>query len=304
MMTASRVPDDTCSRASNLLEGLPLKARILNLLFLCSTFFFGLILIPTVASAQFADEEAYEAEQMNYSWDGWMPFQSSLSPRRDIRLLNWNLSNANPPAPIEDYNRQRHFGGWLSFRDDQSCLDVRNRVLVRDSHERVQLKESNPCKIQSGLWHDPYSGEYFENPQKVDIDHMVPLKDAYINGAWKWTSQQRCLYANYMGFRDHLKAVSKYQNVVKSDKDPSRYIPPHEQYRCEYLKKWLTIKLIWKLSLHVEEARSIQQRVQREGCDPKDFVLTTNELNEQRRKIQELLPICAFRSSQDFIDFN
>jgi len=262
---------------------------------------FGLLAFSWSAQAVQLAETLETWHQAAYSWQQLAPMGQVGQPgpsQGQLSLLRWNDSDQEPPAPPVAYNRLAHFGGWLSIKDDRSCLDVRNRVLIRDSRREVALKPDNPCKIMAGHWDDPYTGQVLTVPREVDVDHMVPLKNAFVTGAWQWGNDARCLYANYMGFQDHLKSVEKRQNILKSDKDPSQYMPPNREYRCQYLKDWLTIKLIWRLALKVDEARAIRALVQSENCDPRDFVYSTQELRDQRRKIQALVPICAFKNQQ------
>lgn len=259
----------------------------------------GTLLSQTTFSSEI-DTSALRQSQ-SYSWQSFHNLVPTAQSQSYIFLLKWNDSLQNPPPPPVPYQREVHFKGWLSIKDDRSCLDVRNRVLIRDSLRGVQLKPDNPCKVQSGVWYDPYTDRTFTNPTDLGIDHFVPLKNAYINGAWRWSPQQRCLYANYMGFDDHLKAVLQRENGIKGEKDPSRYMPPNRKYRCDYLKRWLAIKLIWKLSLHVEEAQAIRRLVQTERCNPQEFVFTQQELRNQRQKIQNLLPICSFTNPNSMV---
>lgn len=46
----------------------------------------------------------------------------------------------------------------------------------------------NACVATAGSWTSPYDGATWEATSDVDIDHMVPLKAA-------WIVSGRCLYA-------------------------------------------------------------------------------------------------------------
>lgn len=217
----------------------------------------------------------------------------SLPGSPKINLLKWNESLQDPPEPTEHYSRVHHFGEWITLNQDtQSCLDTRNRVLIRDSIQPIQMRPNNPCKVGTGAWYDPYTDTVFNNSTQVQIDHFVPLKDTYINGAWKWNYQTRCVYGNYMGFKDHLKPVSGRANMVKSDHSPVDYMPENEAYKCEYLKTWLSIKLIWRLGMQRSEAQTIRQLVKEGNCDTSQFTFSTADLQNQRSRIQSMLPIC------------
>ena len=92
-----------------------------------------------------------------------------------------------------------------------------------------------------------------------------------------------------MGYRDHLKPIIIKTNRIKSARNPSEYMPPHQAYRCEYLKNWLTIKLIWKLGMQREEAKAIKELVLQERCDTSQFTFPTAELQSQRASVQNML---------------
>lgn len=50
-------------------------------------------------------------------------------------------------------------------------------VLKRDG-ENVEV--SDTCKVQSGTWVSPYDGVTVTSATKIDIDHFVPLENAWI----------------------------------------------------------------------------------------------------------------------------
>ena len=48
-----------------------------------------------------------------------------------------------------------------------------------------------PQIVKSGFWLDPYSGKFFSKASKLDIDHIVPLKNAYEFGAEIWSKKSK-----------------------------------------------------------------------------------------------------------------
>lgn len=50
-------------------------------------------------------------------------------------------------------------------------------VLKRDG---TDVKTNNACVAESGNWVSPYDGVKFTAARDLDIDHMVPLKNAWI----------------------------------------------------------------------------------------------------------------------------
>lgn len=142
-----------------------------------------------------------------------------------------------------------------------TCLDVRQKVLADESLVPVTIIR---CQVASGLWSDPYTGFTITNPGMLDIDHLVPLKEAHESGGYAWPLQVRYAYANYLGYDDHLVAVYNSENRRKGARDPAGYLPPNEAVRCEYLEAWIRIKYDWGLSMDPREVNSIAAALQ--GC--------------------------------------
>lgn len=199
----------------------------------------------------------------------------------------------NPEVTVEAYDRIKHFGGWVKNKKSGDCFNTRNKVLVRDNVGTIVLKESNKCSVATGEWIDAYSGRTMTDAQaEIQIDHMVPLKEAYISGAHKWTFKERCLYGNYLGYKNHLVSASGEENNEKSAKTPEDYMPPKQEYKCEYLKDWLKIKSFWGLSLVPEEMKAIKELVAENHCDTSVFSVTKQELQEQENFFKANADLC------------
>lgn len=199
----------------------------------------------------------------------------------------------NPEVTVEAYERVYHFGGWVKNKKSGDCFNTRNKVLVRENTGTIALKESNKCSVATGEWNDVYSGRTMTDAQaEIQIDHMVPLKEAYISGAHKWTFKERCLYGNYLGYKNHLVAVSGEENNEKSAQTPEDYMPSNPSYQCEYLKDWLKIKSYWGLSLVPEEMKAIRKLVEENNCDKSDFTVTKSELEEQEKFFKANAELC------------
>lgn len=207
-----------------------------------------------------------------------------------IDLLDMDHVMTQFPLPKVAYNRSLHFGGWIHRSDDHSCFDTRGLVLERDSDGPV--KANTHCTVQSGLWHEPYTGQDYTQAKDLQIDHLVPLKNAYMSGAFEWDSARRCLYANYMGNKFHLLSVSGHENMSKSDKSPLEYIPPNQKFECQYLKNWLEVKYIWDLRMTPKEISAIFQSIKDKACDLKSFKIDQNEYQEQLNYMAENQNLC------------
>ena len=106
----------------------------------------------------------------------------------------------------------------------------------------------------SGLWIDSYTGDIERDASKLDIDHLVPLAEAFRSGADKWNSQERRAFANDP---QNLVITSRNINRAKGDYDPASWLPKTPFTRCRYLTTWLTIKTKWKLIMDEIEAQQI-----------------------------------------------
>ena len=142
------------------------------------------------------------------------------------------------------------FKHWIDANGN-GC-DTREEVLIAESQSKPQV-DAYGCKVIEGDWLSPYDNVMHTNPSNLDIDHMVPLKEAWDSGAWNWTAAQRQTFANDLSDPRALIAVTAGQNRSKSDRDPSNWIPPQKSYVCTYLSEWVAIKARWNLSMDQSE---------------------------------------------------
>jgi hypothetical protein len=152
---------------------------------------------------------------------------------------------------MSGYSRDR-FPHWIS--QGGGC-DTRDVVLKRDGQN---VKATADCKITSGTWVSPYDNKTYTDPQKLDVDHMVPLADAWRAGAASWTDDKRSLFANDLT-HPQLLAVSLTQNRSKGDQDPSTWKPASQAYWCTYAERWVAVKVYWQLSVTTAEQSALNQ---------------------------------------------
>jgi hypothetical protein len=133
-----------------------------------------------------------------------------------------------------------------------SC-DTRETVLKRDGTSVVQ---SSACAATSGRWFSPYDGATWTAAADVDIDHVVPLKNAWISGASSWTTAKRETYANDLT-RPQLIAVTDNVNSAKGDKSPDAWKPPLTSYYCTYARMWVAVKYYWALRITSAEKTAL-----------------------------------------------
>ena len=144
---------------------------------------------------------------------------------------------------VTRYNRD-DWGDWAD--EDNDGLNTRHEVLARESSVKPVISNN---RVISGKWYDKFTGKYFTNAKDLDIDHLVPLKNAHISGASNWSKEKKNEYYNYMKNENHLVAVSKGANRSKGDKSPVEWLPPNEEYQCEYVREWYKIKTDWGLTI-------------------------------------------------------
>ncbi|MBX3041418.1 MAG: HNH endonuclease [Bdellovibrionaceae bacterium] len=219
-------------------------------------------------------------------------FQRSLQEAGVLNLMDWVTNNQPAPRPQEKYQRQNQFGAWLVRTPSKNCYDTRAMVLMRESQRPTTPWSVDPCYVAGGAWLEPYRGQPIQDAQKLQIDHVVALKNAYISGAFAWNNKTRCAYANFLGNRYHLLPVESSANTSKGDATPARWLPPNAGFRCAYLSAWLRIKTTWKLMMSEEEAQAIYQQVREFNCRPADFQMTRQELQEQRKLVSRGVAEC------------
>lgn len=149
------------------------------------------------------------------------------------------------------------------------CFTVRDKVLNEESVVPVRTVTAGGgrCRIVEGQWNDPYTGQIITDAAQLQIDHVVPLKEAYASGGFAWDRDRRHQYANDLTFMDHLIAVFGPENGRKSDRDPADYLPTLEVYRCQYLYNWIIIKGRWDLAIDPREQQAIAEGI-RQRCTP------------------------------------
>lgn len=99
---------------------------------------------------------------------------------------------------------------------------------------------------------------------KLDIDHVVPLAEAWDSDASEWSAQRRQAYANDLDSERSLETVTARSNRQKSDQDPATWWVPSEQALCQYLSDWVRVKTRWKLPIDEAEKKALVQ--QAAGC--------------------------------------
>ena len=160
------------------------------------------------------------------------------------------------PEHVGGYNRDL-FADW--YDADRNGCNTRKEVLIAESLDPVQIGSS--CSITGGRWFSIYDNVETTDSSSFDIDHMVPLSEAWDSGAWNWNADQRKHYANDLDQPFFLIAVTASSNRSKSDRDPAEWMPPNSGYHCEYVRIWIQIKRAWDLSVDQAEHDYLAQKL-------------------------------------------
>ncbi len=275
------------------------------------------LLFPLLTTAVFTFSSAFAADDIGEQpispqtkfivnepagpWVSLAPFRSPIEVAADLLtgaikaitlpLLKWDRIIVKT-GPEKKYDRIPQFGKWEQDPDTGKCYNTRTRTLIRDSKVPVTFDTKNNCLVSAGQWNDPYTGQTYTKALEIQIDHFVPLKNAFDSGAWRWSKQLRCLYANYMKNSFHLVSASGHENTVKSDQGPEGYMPPNQAFSCTYLQRWLMVKLIWHMEMNENEVLAITNLGKKFGCKESDFNISSSDLLKQRIAIQKPYRMC------------
>ncbi|MGC5387430.1 HNH endonuclease family protein [Micromonospora sp. NBRC 110037] len=171
-------------------------------------------------------------------------------PSRATAQSQLNALTVAAQGSMAGYSRDL-FPHWITIT---GACNTREQVLKRDG---TSVVVDSSCAATSGRWYSPYDGATWYAASDVDIDHVVPLAEAWRSGANSWTTSRRQSFANDLT-RPQLIAVTDNVNQAKGDQDPSTWQPPLTSYRCTYSKMWITVKYNWGLTLQSSEKSALQ----------------------------------------------
>ncbi len=161
-------------------------------------------------------------------------------------------------APKTGYDRVADFGeAWLDV-DGNGC-DTRDDILARDLTDVVRR---DGCVVLSGTLADPYTGTsipFVRGPDtsaRIQIDHVVPLLDAWRTGARALTQEARERLANDPL---NLVAVDGPTNQRKGAGNAATWLPPAKAYRCEYAARQVAVKSAYGLWVVPAERAALER---------------------------------------------
>ncbi|CRK44498.1 hypothetical protein BN1723_006150 [Verticillium longisporum] len=115
-------------------------------------------------------------------------------------------------GPQTGYSRDL-FPHWHTV---SGACNTRETVLIRDG---TNVVTSSACAATSGTWVSPFDGARWTAASDVDIDHMVPLSNAW--------------------------------------KSPDAWKPPLTSFYCTYARSWVAVKSYWALTITSAEKTAL-----------------------------------------------
>lgn len=153
---------------------------------------------------------------------------------------------SKPEGSKTGYERDK-FNVWASQPTAGSGCDTRAVLLEQES--TTPVNKNSRCTVTAGSWNDPYSGKPVDSPRGVQVDHMIPLAQAWRSGANEWSPKLRERFANDLQ-HGNLVVANSHDNNEKSDQDPARWLPPHDQ--CGYAARYVHTYAYWSGQAHKE----------------------------------------------------
>ncbi len=175
-------------------------------------------------------------------------------PSKTTAQSELNALTVRSEGSTTGYSRDL-FPHWIAIAGN---CNAREMVLKRDGSG---VNVDAACYPTSGSWYSQYDAVTVGSPSGVDIDHVVPLAEAWRSGANSWTTSRRQSFANDLT-RPALIAVSASSNRSKGDQDPAAW-KPRTSYHCTYSKMWIRTKYHWGLRLQSSEKSALQGMLNR-----------------------------------------
>lgn len=164
-------------------------------------------------------------------------------------------------APKTGYARSEFGQRWKDI--DRNGCDQRNDILARDLQN---VDAPGGCKVLTGTLQDPYTGKtiHFQRGQNtsslVQIDHVVPLADAWQKGAQQLSYEEREQFANDPR---NLLAVDGSANQAKGAGDAATWLPANKSFRCQYVTIQIEVKAAYRLWVTQAEKDAMTRELSR-----------------------------------------
>ncbi|MFD9869077.1 HNH endonuclease family protein [Streptomyces niveus] len=213
---------------------------------------FSILMLTGVHPAQ-AVPVASPASSVSAASAQAMPEPVDVATARGLLDILTVAEEVTPPG----YSRAK-FPHWST---QSGTCDTREVALKRDGRN---VEQDAQCRAISGTWYSEFDGATWIDASDLDIDHVVPLKQAWKSGAADWPVNKRRQFANDLTL-PQIIAVTDNVNQSKGDKDPGKWVPPLASYHCTYARAWTQVKHHYELT--VDQAEKVALAGMLDTCD-------------------------------------
>ncbi|MEX5271147.1 HNH endonuclease family protein [Kocuria sabuli] len=151
------------------------------------------------------------------------------------------------------YDRDKQFGVWKDA--DRDCQNTRAEVLLQETRAAATYTTTGRCTVKGGKWVTSWDGRTHTSATSVQIDHTVPVHEAWGSGARSWTQAKRVAFYNDLGDRRALNAQTSALNSSKGARGPEDWLPAKN--RCGYVGEWVAVKIRWGLKVDSREKSAL-----------------------------------------------
>jgi hypothetical protein len=208
------------------------------------------------------------------------PFNCSFDYNKKGELNYYNSTVNCYSGPTHSYSRG-YFGGWTDPLNI-GC-DTRDKLLYSSAENKDTLvykikKNKETCTPEKGEWKTYFDNKTatFDDSSDLEIDHTVPLKNAWLMGAYKWKPWQLETYANDMT-PGHLEVMEGNANSSKSSESIDQWNPRdhyekkksiivNDDVNCIYAANYAAVKHRWNLNLTDKEYKKLNDILLNNKC--------------------------------------
>lgn len=196
------------------------------------------------------------------------------------RLITAAMAAASLVATAADMHQEF---GWKDSRrvmvaEDMSAsqkqfsctMRARNEYLIAKNHDqrlRLDYTPEGECRLTvgTGQWDDHYARTSLRDADGIQVDHVVPLREAWDAGASTWTRSERRKFSTDPL---NLRITTSSTNGRKKDLpvyDYAKWAP--EGFRlCEYAKQYASVKAEYALTFTEREIDFYAELAGNGGC--------------------------------------
>lgn len=146
---------------------------------------------------------------------------------------------------------------WEHWTDeDQNCLNTRAELLKARSKTQVKMRKKG-CTVDRGEWEDFYTGRIHTVASFVEIDHIVPIFEAFKSGGKDWSASKKKEFAND---HENLGITAKTLNRKKSSKIITQFKADSPDRNKRYICTYFKIKTKYSLKISDKELALIKSQ--------------------------------------------